>query len=145
VSQTGDANYSYFDQGGPPPPEANKEGDSNTTGSVTQLGSANTSNLRQRADNAFATVDQNGTGNVSTVFQGAGTNNQFDENGDRAIATVSQTGDDNRSVLNQGNDDVTASVTQNTAGLVSGGLPSNDSLVTQNARFGSVTVEQTGV
>src|SRR3546814_18686343 len=86
---------SLLDQGGPPPAEANKIGDANSTATITQDGSGNYSQASQRADNAVVTVSQDGVGNSSTIFQGANTNNPADENGDRAIVSVTQPGSDN--------------------------------------------------
>ena len=106
---------------------------------------ANDSSVKQRADNAIVTVGQDGIGNESDIFQGANTNNPNDENGDNSVADVSQTGNDNRSDIHQANDDVTASVTQDTSGVASNGFPSNDSKITQAARFGDAVVVQKGV
>src|SRR3546814_396846 len=143
VSQQGNDNLSELDQGGPPPLEANKEGDSNSTASITQISSGaigNTSRASQRADNASVTVYQDGSANDSYIFQGAGTASPIDENGDNAIASVSQFGNDNSSEIRQGNDDVQATVVQDSRGS----LGSNTSNVTQNGRFGTAFVSQSG-
>src|SRR3546814_19527263 len=74
------------------------------------------------------------------IFQGAGTASPIDENGDNAIASVSQFGNDNSSEIRQGNDDVQATVVQDSRGS----LGSNTSNVTQNGRFGTAFVSQSG-